>query len=218
MQLVLLVTLLAQTPTPPPPPPEVRLPLESVEEPAPRSEQVYPPPEEAHAPSAATLGSETSMPKRLFLEFGGGLAGAAVSVVIGFGVGCSLDSLAAGAGTCGAAGAILPVVLTIFALPYGVFVAGGAVGGRGNMLTTVGGFFLGAAAIIPAVMVFNSLFAASRFGLGPLFDIGAATTTALLPFAGAIAGYELSHAFGDDAVPVALINRDGATFGVALRF
>lgn len=252
-----LVTLLsgaaaqAQTAAEPTPPPlldlPTQLPLDAVEEPqpppSPEEEQADEPvklprkvwgPDKSPGGSARLLRPALSMPTRVFLEFGGGLAAMATAIAVGVPLGCVVDSVITASSGPGAQGCHMfsvlgPAALSLLALPVGVYLAGDVVNPGGSLGATIVGYLVGGLALIPAGVLIG--LAGSAFTPIP-FVAGLTVMAALLPFAGSIMGYELSVQAGstsrgdeeneDDKrlsfSPFAGPTADGAAAGFALRF
>lgn len=183
------------------------------------------------APRAMKLISAPANPTRMFVEFSGGLAGATAGLIVGVGLGCAADILvtAPQVSGCGAATALIGVLLALTGIPLGTYIAGEGMGLQGSLPGAFAGMLTGLLLAIPSALLTSAVFAGSGVGgLGTVVGVTGVVTTALLPFVGAIGGYELGRGRADRAAdeddrrlsltPALSIGRDGALAGISLTF
>lgn len=237
-----LGTLLPE-PTPPPLPElsdELPVNPPAQEEPSPiplepQDQHRAQPPTAKKVPRAMKLISAPANPTRLFVELSGGLAGGASGLMVGVGLGCAADIIvtAARASGCGPATALIGVLLTLTGIPLGTYLAGEGMGLQGSLPGAIVGMFTGLLLAIPSTLLTLAVFASSGTGggsggVGTVVGITGIVITALLPFLGAVGGYELSRgraersADEDDrrlsVTPVLGVARDRALAGMTLTF
>jgi hypothetical protein len=184
-------------------------------------------------PAATRLISPPSLPKRLFVAIGGGLAGATLGTIIGVGAGCTFESLGrtvSGPGavpTCGWLAVVAAGMLAVPGIGFGTYLAGDAMAPGGTPGGVVLGMLVGIVGIIPgALATAGVLQLTNGEPAARPFALLALCLTSALPLLGAAVGYELSRpdvppgksGDGLSLSPLINVRSDGAVAGVSLRF